>query len=249
VSGDRRPVALITGGSRGIGLATARALAAAGYQLVLAASTPEHLAVAERSLRADQPDISLDTFPLDIADEPRVKALFQHIQSSHKGLDLLVNCAGIMQDAPLAMTRPDDLRRTFEVNVFGSYFCCQYAARLMARNRHGVIINLASAVGEQGSAGQSAYAASKAALSGLTRSLARELAPQGIRVNAVAPGLIDTDMTAAYQGKAKESVIARTMLGRSGEAHEVAGLIVFLASERAAYITGQVIAINGGLQL
>ena len=147
------------------------------------------------------------------------------------------------------MTRPDDLRRTFEVNVFGSYYCCQYAARLMARNKRGVIINLASAVGEQGATGQSAYAASKSAISGLTRSLARELAPQGIRVNAVAPGLIDSDMTSVYQAERRQAVIDHTALGRSGQAAEVAALIAFLASDQAGYITGQVIGINGGLQL
>lgn len=244
-----QPVALITGGSRGIGLATAQVLAAMGYRLLLAARAPEPLEQAQQSLRHAYPDTNVITMNLDVADESQVKSLFQQLQSNYKRLDLLVNCAGIMPEALLAMTRPDDLRRTFEVNVFGSYYCCQYAARLMARNKRGVIINLASAVGEQGATGQSAYAASKSAISGLTRSLARELAPQGIRVNAVAPGLIDSDMTSAYQGERRQAVIDHTALGRSGQAAEVAALIAFLASDQAGYITGQVIGINGGLQL
>ena len=248
-SPDTAPVALITGGSKGIGLATAYVLAAEGYRLVLAARSAEQLADAHQALHLKHPDADVTLVTTDVADESQVKALFQQLLADHQRLDLLVNCAGIMQESPLAMTRADDLQQIFEINVFGSYYCCQYAARLMARNQQGVIINLASAVGEQGAAGQSAYAASKSALSGLTRSLARELAPLGIRVNAVAPGLIDTEMTAAYEGERKDSVVKRIPLGRSGEAAEVAALIAFLASDKASYITGQVVNITGGLQL
>lgn len=249
MSQAERPVALVTGGSRGIGLASARALAGDGHRLVLAARDDAALQAAAAALRQDLVDADVSTVTTDVADETQVKALFQHVQSNHKRLDVLVNCAGIMQDAPLAMTRPADLQRIFTVNVFGSYYCCQYAARLMARHKHGVIVNLASAVGEQGSAGQSAYAASKSAIDGLTRSLARELAPQGIRVNAVAPGLIDTDMTAGYRGERLQAVIDKTLAGRVGQADEVAALIAFLASGKAGYITGQVINITGGLTL
>jgi 3-oxoacyl-[acyl-carrier protein] reductase len=184
-----------------------------------------------------------------VAEEPQVKSLFQQLQANYQRLDVLINCAGIMSETPVAMTRPADLQQIFAVNVFGSYYCCQYATRLMARKQCGAIVNLASAVGEQGARGQSAYAASKSAISGLTRSLAKELAPQGIRVNAVAPGFIETDMTAAFEGERKQAVIDRTLLGRSGQAEEVAALIAFLASDQASYITGQVVNINGGLQL
>lgn len=246
---DERPVALITGGSRGIGLATARALASNGWRLVLAARNADALDAARACLRETAPDTEVTLVATDVADETQVKALFQQIQSGHKRLDLLVNAAGMLLESPLAMTRPDDLRGLFAVNVFGGYYCCQYAARLMARHKQGVIINLASAVGEQGAAGQSAYAASKAALDGLTRSLARELAPQGIRVNAVAPGLIDTELLAGYQGERLQQVIDKTLVGRIGRPDEVAALIAFLASDKAAYITGQVIDITGGLTL
>jgi 3-oxoacyl-[acyl-carrier protein] reductase len=243
------PVALITGSSRGIGLATASTLAANGYRLMLAARSEAELATARDTLKRDHPAADVNIACVDVAEEAQVKTLFQQVQSNYKQLDSLVNCAGTMSEAPLAMTRPADLQQIFAVNVFGSYYCCQYAARLMARKQHGAIINLASAVGEQGAVGQSAYAASKSAISGLTRSLAKELAPQGIRVNAVAPGFIETDMTASYEGERKQAVIERTLLGRSGQVTEVAALIAFLASEQASYITGQVVNINGGLQL
>lgn len=244
-----RPVALVTGGSRGIGLASARALADDGWDLVLAARDADRLDAAVGELRRDFINCDIQPVTTDVSDEAQVKALFQTIQSRHRRLDALVNAAGVLQEAPLMMTRPADLQHTFAVNVFGSYWCCQYGARLMARNRRGTIVNLASAVGEQGAAGQSAYAASKSAIDGLTRSLARELAPQGIRVNAVAPGLIDTDMIAAYQGERRQQVIDKTLLGRAGSAAEVAALIAFLASDEAGYITGQVIGIDGGLVL
>jgi 3-oxoacyl-[acyl-carrier protein] reductase len=249
VSDTQQPVALITGGSRGIGLATAQVLAGNGYSLLLASRSQSALVEAKQQLQESAHEATINTINIDVAEEAQVKALFQHLQSTYKRLDLLVNCAGIMDEAPLAMTRADDLQQTFAVNVFGSYYCCQYAARMMARNHHGVIINLASVAGEQGAVGQSAYAASKAAIAGLTRSLARELAPQGIRVNAVAPGFIETDLIAGYNSERKASVLQNILLGRAGEAREVAELIAFLASDKASYITGDVISINGGMRL
>lgn len=242
-------VGLVTGGSRGIGLATARRLAEDGWHLVLAALDESRLTAAGDRLRQEFPDSDILLSVTDVADETAVKRLFQLIASHHGGLDALINAAGILYEAPLAMTRAGELQHTVAVNLFGTYYCCQYAARLMARGRHGSIVNLASAVGEQGAAGQSAYAASKSAVDGLTRSLARELAPQGVRVNAVAPGLIDTDMTAAYRGERGRHVVARTALQRAGTAQEVAALIAFLVSDLSAYVTGQVIAIDGGLAL
>jgi 3-oxoacyl-[acyl-carrier protein] reductase len=249
VSQMASPVALITGGSRGIGLATASALAHKGYRLMLAARSESQLASARETLMRGYPEVDIRIACVDVAEETQVKALFQQLQADYKQLDVLVNCAGIMSEALLAMTRTADLQQTFAVNVFGSYYCCQYASRLMARKQRGVIINLASAVGEQGASGQSAYAASKSAISGLTRSLSRELAPQGIRVNAVAPGFIETEMTADYNGERKQQVVEHILLGRPGQAAEVAALIAFLASDQASYITGQVVNINGGLQL
>lgn len=249
MTGSRARVALVTGGSRGIGLATARVLAEDGWSLVLAGRDENRLKAAGETLRQAFPGTEVEGLATDVADEVRVRDLFRQVQARHGRLDGLVNAAGILHEAPLAMTRAGDLQHTVAVNLFGSYYCCQYGARLMARHRRGAIVNLASAVGEQGAAGQSAYAASKSAVDGMTRSMARELGPQGIRVNAVAPGLIETDMTAAYRGERGRRVIARTALGRAGSAEEVAALIAFLVSDRAAYVTGQVLAIDGGLAL
>jgi 3-oxoacyl-[acyl-carrier protein] reductase len=249
MTGSPTPVVLVTGGSRGIGLATARVLAEDGWSLILAGRDDDRLRASGEALRQAFPDTHIEEFATDVADEGSVRDLFRQVQSRHGRLDGLVNAAGVLHEAPLAMTRSSDLQHTVAVNLYGSYYCCQYAARLMARHRRGAIVNLASAVGEQGAAGQSAYAASKAAVDGMTRSMARELGPQRIRVNAVAPGLIETDMTAAYVGERGRRVIARTALGRAGSAGEVAALIAFLISDRAAYITGQVLAIDGGLTL
>jgi 3-oxoacyl-[acyl-carrier protein] reductase len=242
-------IALITGASGGIGRATALRLAEQGYGLMLSGRDSAKLEqLAEELRQRTQGRCQADFHAADISDEAAVKPLFQQLQQRFGRLDLLVNAVGILLEAPLAMTRSADLQRLFQVNLFASYYCCQFAARLMARQRQGCIINLASSVGEQGAAGLSAYAASKAAISGLTQSLAKELAPLGIRVNAVAPGFIDTTMTAAYQGERRAQVVERTLSGRAGRAEEVAGLIAYLASAEAAYITGQVLRIDGGLQ-
>jgi 3-oxoacyl-[acyl-carrier protein] reductase len=243
------PVALLTGGSRGIGHAVAIRLLEQGYRLVIAARDEDALHGCVAKLQGRYPGAAIRAVPTDVSDEGAVKALFQQIQREEKRLDALVNAAGILLEAPLAMTRATELENLFRINVFGSYYCCQYAARLMSRQRSGAILNLASVVGEQGAAGQSAYAASKSAISGLTRSLARELAPMGIRVNAMAPGFIDTDMTRHYEGPMREQIINRTLLGRAGTVEDVAALAEYLLSSDASYVTGQVIAVDGGLRL
>ena len=241
--------ALVTGASRGIGFATAKRLASTVGHLTMVARDETWLEESAAELRSSFPGVDVSAYALDIGDETAVKGLFQYVQKRGNGLDILVNAAGVMNESALAMTRADDLLSTFQTNVFGSYYCCQYAARLMSRSGSGSIINLASISGEQGVAGQSAYAASKSALSGLTRSLAKELGPLGIRVNAVAPGFIDTDLTANYQGEHRDKIIDQILMGRSGTVDEVAALIEFLASDQASYITGQVIPISGGLKL
>ncbi len=244
-----KPVALITGGSRGIGLASARLFAKQGYNLVLAATSEQNLRHAVSELKIFSPETDILIQPTQVEDPQQVKQLYQETQQKFKRLDVLVNAAGIMQDMPFAMTSSQALHQLFGTNVYGSFYCSQYASRLMSRQKKGAIIHLASVVGEQGSAGQAAYAASKSALDGLTRSLAKELAPSGIRVHAVAPGFINTDMTAHYSEAQRQDVMQKITLQREGSPNDVAELIAFLASDRASYITGQVINVNGGMLL
>ncbi|MCC2615111.1 SDR family oxidoreductase [Aestuariibacter halophilus] len=233
---------LVTGANRGIGLATASVCVALGATVFLAGRDEEGLQgvaalLGERAV----------PMCYDLTDEDEVKAAFGHIQTHVGKLDGLVNNAGAMLDRPLAMTRLSELRELLDINTVAAYQHAQLAARLMSRERNGVIVNVSSVVGEQGSAGQSAYATSKAALSGMTKALAKELAPLNIRVNGVAPGFIDTDLTAAYQDDKRDAVLQRIGLGRVGESKEVADLISFLLSPHASYITGQIIGIDGGM--
>lgn len=239
-----QPLFLITGASGGIGSATAKLSVEQGAKVVLAGRDVQALEALQVEL-GDQASV----LGYDINDQTEVKTAFTQIQRMPESLVGLVNCAGVMQDAPLAMTRLADAQLQLQTNALAALQHCQLASRLMARNKRGSIVNLCSAVGEQGSAGQSAYAMSKAALSGLTKSLSQELATVKIRVNGVAPGFIDTALTEAYQGDKKAAVLEKVALKRAGRAEEVAQLIVFLLSKKAAYITGQIIGIDGGMRL
>jgi 3-oxoacyl-[acyl-carrier protein] reductase len=239
------PVSLVTGASRGIGAAVTLRLAALGHHLVLTARNETALAkMAEQCQRAGAASTLI--LPGDLTDQAAVLHMFSHIKQQYQRLDHLINAAGIMQDSVLGMTRLTDLQALFSLNVTASYQCCQLAARLMMRRKNGNIVNLASKVGENGAIGQSAYATSKAAITGLTKALAKELGPMGIRVNAVAPGFIETDLTAHYSDVQKQQICQQISLGRTGQADEVAALIQFLCSADASYINGQVIAVDGG---
>lgn len=237
-------IILITGASSGIGAALARVCVDLGATVLLTGRNESALT----SLCDELGDAAI-SMCYDATEADEVKQAFSHIQKHIGRLDGLVNCAGVMHDAPLTMTRLEDLQAQLQINAVATFQHSQLAARLMSRNKQGCIINLCSAVGEQGSAGQSAYAMTKASVSGLTKSLAKELAPLNIRVNGVAPGFIDTPMTAHYEGDKRASVIDSIGLGRVGSAAEVADLIGFLLSDHASYITGQIIAIDGGLSL
>lgn len=232
---------LITGASGAIGQAIARLYAQAGAKLILTGRSTEKLTHLAESLP------SCVIYPLDLNEPENIKYLFTQIGT--QPLSVLVNSAGIMQDATLTMTSVSSLHAQWHLNVAVTYQCCQLASRRMMQHKKGVIINLASQVGEQGSAGQSAYSTTKAAISGLTKSLAAELGPFKIRVNAIAPGFIQTPLTAKYQAAKRAQICQQTHLKRLGTPEDVAQVALFLASTDAAYITGQVIAVDGGLRL
>ncbi|MFD2467322.1 SDR family NAD(P)-dependent oxidoreductase [Amycolatopsis silviterrae] len=237
-------VALVTGGTRGIGLATVQALADAGATVVL---TGRDETVAKETASSVGPAVSGRA--LDVTDAKAVAALVKEVTKEHGRLDVAVANAGIMEGGLLGMIRPDDVDRTLATNVAGTLHTVQAAARAMMRKKTGSIVVLASVVGEYGSAGQTVYAASKAAVANIARSAAKELGRSGIRVNAVAPGVIETALTESLSEDARASNIAKTPLGRLGQAGEVAAVIRFLASDEASFVTGQVLGIDGGLVL
>jgi len=241
------PVALVTGASRGIGAATARVLAARGFRLVLVARGEAALRDVGQACEALGAEVSVHV--ADVTDSLAVTEVFRSLMQAAGSLDVLVNAAGVMRDAPLATTKLTALDELFRVNVMGTFQCTQLAVKLMARHRRGSVVNVASKVGESGSSGQAAYAASKAAVTGLTKSLAKELGPIGVRVNAVAPGFIETDLTAHYGAEARDAIASAVALRRLGRADDVARVIGFLCSDDSAYVTGQVIGVDGGFVL
>lgn len=240
-------VAVITGASRGIGAATARLLAQRGAHVVLTAhENIEALSELADSLGHDYGVTALAALA-DVADEAQVAAVYRTVQAIFKRLDILVNNAGILGDAMIGMIGEPLLERVLSVNLAGAIRNLQLAARLMGRHGGGAIISVGSIIGRTGNAGQVAYAASKAGIVGMTLSAAKELGKQGIRVNAVAPGFIDTDMIRHLAPTVHAERIANIPLGRPGAAEEVARAIGFLVSDDASYITGQVLGVDGGM--
>jgi 3-oxoacyl-[acyl-carrier protein] reductase len=237
-------VALVTGASRGIGAAIARAFAAEGATLVLCArsegvdTVARELATARRPARAMRGDISDPAF---------ARELIGSVRKEHGRLDVLVNNAGILRQGLIGMTSTDQMREMLDVNVLAIMTLTQYATRVMDSQRLPSIVNLASIAGTQGMEGVTAYSASKAAVVGYTMSCAKELAPKGIRVNAIAPGFIDTDMVRGVSADWYERRIQSIRMGRIGTPEDVAGVAVFLASPLSTYVTGQVIGVDGGM--
>ncbi|MBT8454038.1 MAG: 3-oxoacyl-[acyl-carrier-protein] reductase [Deltaproteobacteria bacterium] len=240
--------AIVTGGSRGIGRATSVALAQAGA-LVLVNYRSNEEAARETVRLIEETGGRAELVAFDVADPDSVERNIKEAVTRHGRIDILVNNAGISLDQLLLRVSAKDLQMTWATNVNGAVYCAKACIRPMMKNRWGRIINLSSVVAESGNAGQAVYASSKAALLGLTRSLAREYASRGITVNAVAPGFIETDMTADLPEAARQGIVDQTPLGRIGRPEEVAAAVVFLASDEAGYITGQVVRVNGGMHV
>ena len=225
---------LVTGGNRGIGLAIARRLAAGGDQVMVTS-------------RSGDPVPGLSVVRCDVTDAASVDAAFTEAETQHGPVEVLVSNAGITQDQLLALMKEEDFAGVVDTNLTGAYRVAKRAVRGMMRQRRGRLIFLSSVVGLLGSPGQANYAASKAGLVGLARSLARELASRNITANVVAPGLVDTDMTAALPEERKKDILAGIPLARYATPDEVAGVVAFLAGEDGGYITGAVIPVDGGL--
>lgn len=237
-------VALVTGGSRGIGRAIASALAERGVSVVLTGRNQETARAAAEELGAAASGIAMD-----VSDRAAVDTAIKSVLEKRGHLDILVNNAGITRDNLLMRMKPEDWDTVIATNLNGLYYCSKAVLRPMIRQRSGRIINMSSVVGLMGNAGQVNYAASKAAMLGFTKSLAREVASRNVTVNAVAPGYIETDMTKALPSDATDALREAIPMHRIGQPSEVANAVLYLASEGAGYVTGQVLQVNGGLYM
>jgi 3-oxoacyl-[acyl-carrier protein] reductase len=240
-------VALVTGASQGIGWDIAQALVVAGAKVAVAARTEEKLALLVGEIAAAGGEAI--AIKMDVADAEQVKSGFKQVIDKFGRLDILVNNAAITRDGLAVRMKPDDWDAVIRTNLTGAHLCIQQALGTMMRARAGRIINVSSVVAQMGNAGQANYVAAKAGLIGLTKAIAMEIASRNITVNAVAPGFIETPMTNVLSDKVKEELKARIPLGRLGAPRDVAASIVFLASDEAAYITGHVLDVNGGMYL
>ncbi len=241
-------VALVTGGSRGIGRACAVALAKEGANVTLSYTANEQ-AAQETVAQIEAAGGKASAIRFDVKDAQAAKDAINGVVKSQGGLHILVNNAGVSIDGLIMRYKDEDLERIFQTNVFGAFYLARAACRPMMKAKWGRIIMMGSVVGDMGNTGQAPYAATKAALSGMAKSLARELASRNITANVVAPGFIDTDMTRALPAEAQEGLLGSIPAGKMGEGQDIADAVTFLASERARYITGQVLGVNGGLYM
>jgi 3-oxoacyl-[acyl-carrier protein] reductase len=242
--------AVVTGASAGLGRETARVFAAAGAHVVLAVRDAGGKGAAAAATIAEQvPGASLEVAELDLTSLDSVRAFAKQFLATHDRIDLLVNNAGVIRDNPLAALEDDDIRVVLETNVTGAFNMSRAVAPYMVSKRRGKIINISSVSGEKGGRGQTNYAASKGALNAFTRALAVELAPRNINVNAVAPGVIETEMSREVRERAGDAVTSRILLRRIGRPEEVANAVWFLGSRYADYITGQVLNVDGGFKM
>ena len=241
-------VAVVTGGSRGIGRAVCLELASKGCDVVV---NYTHGAEAAQNVVDECQALGVQAIAVgaDVSDHDQAKQLIDAATEQLGSIDILVNNAGITRDNLMMRMSSEDFESVLKVNLKGTFNCMKHASRIMLKARSGCIVNIASIVGIIGNAGQVNYAASKAGIIGMTKSAARELASRGIRVNAVAPGYIQTDMTKALSEKAREATEQQILLGRLGEPEDIAHAVAFLASQDASYITGQVLCVDGGIAI
>ncbi len=238
---------MITGASRGIGKSTAELFASQGADLILVAKTEPLLKEVQASLLEKYPGITVHVFACDISDANAVKELFNNLRALNVKLHVLVNNAGIMIDAVLTMATPEMIQQVIQVNVMGSIYVAQQASKFMIKNRGGSIINLSSIIGTNGNKGQTIYSSAKAAIIGFTKSLSKELAVYNVRVNALAPGFIDTDMTKSMDPKFYERNLESIGMKRIGKPEDIANVALFLASDLSSYVTAQIIGVDGGM--
>lgn len=245
---DLSKVALVTGGSRGIGRAVAEKLASDGFEVYLTyVSRPEAADEVVAAIEADGGKAK--AFQLDSGDRDAVVDFFKNEIKGKVSLEVLVNNAGITRDGLMMRMKDDDWDKVLHINLTGCFVFLKEASKIMGKQRSGRIINITSIVGQMGNAGQANYCAAKAGLIGLTKSAARELAGRGIMVNAVAPGFIETEMTAELPEKIVEAMLAQIPLNALGKSEDIAAAVSFLAGPGAGYITGQVLGVNGGMYM
>ena len=238
-------VALITGGAQGIGRIISEELAGQGAHVILG---DVNLEGAEKTaLEIKQSGAKASAVRIDVSSAANVQSVFDSIIKEYKPVDIVVNNAGITRDGLLVRMKEVDWDLVMNINLKGSFLCSQQAAKQMMKQKSGAIVNIASIVGIMGNFGQANYSASKAGLIGFTKTLAREVALRGIRANAVAPGFIDTEMTRVLEESVRAKLVEQIPLARLGEPEDVARCVSFLVSEKASYITGQVISVNGGM--